>query len=60
MDAVEIDDGVNRIQQPGLLSFHFIAYGIGNSRNQARPQLGTIHLFQMRLDLPHRHAVSAA
>ena len=56
MDAVEVNDGVDRLQGSGLPGFDFIGHRIGYRGNQAGRDLGAIHLLQVGLNLAHRHA----
>lgn len=58
VDAVEIDDGVKRIQGAGLPSLDLVDHAICHGGNQRRRNLGAVHLFQVDLDLPHGHAAS--
>lgn len=57
MDAVEVGDGVDRIERARLRGFYFIGYGIGHRGDQAGRHLGTVHFLQVRLDLVHSLAV---
>ena len=56
MDAVQVDDRVDRIQRPGLPRLDLVDDRIGHGRDQAGRDLRAVHLLQVRLDLAHRHA----
>ncbi len=56
VDTVRVDDRIHRVERPGLPCLDLIDHRIGERRNQAGRHLRPVHLFQVRLDLAHRHA----
>ena len=56
MNAVKIDDRVQRIQRARLLVLHFVHDGIGDRGDQCRRDFGAVHFFPVALNFPHRHA----
>jgi len=56
VDAIQVDDRIHRVEQPGLPCLDLIDHRIGDRGNQAGRDLRPVHFFQMRLDLAHGHA----
>jgi hypothetical protein len=56
MDAVQINDRVQRLQWPALPRLGFVHRGIGDRRDQAGRDLSAVHLLQMPLYLPNGYA----
>ena len=56
VNAVEIQNRIERIEGPDLPDFHILAHGVGDSRYQAWRHLGPIDLLQVALNLPDRQA----
>lgn len=56
LKAIEREDRIDRVQRTGLLHLDLFGHRIRDRRNQARGDLGPIHLLQMTLDLSHRES----
>jgi len=56
VDAVEVNDGVDRVERTGLPGFDLLDHRVGDGRDQAGRDFHAVDFFQMALDLAHRHA----
>lgn len=56
MDAVQVQDGIDRLKRPGLPSLDLINYCIVHRRNQVGRYLGAVHLLHMALNFTNLHA----
>lgn len=55
-DAIQPDDGVDRIQRTVLPGAHFVQHAIGDLRNDGMRNLNPIQGLHQVLNVPHGHA----
>lgn len=56
-DTVQINDGIERIEWPGLPLGDLLDHGVGDLGDQVRGDIGIVHLLEAGGDLPGSHAL---